>query len=260
MRMTTTSILGSGWLGLPLAKHLLSRGYVIKASTTGSERLKELSEFGLNPHIVNIDHLEGRVSEFLESDILICNIPSKNFDGFTDLVRKIENSPIKRVLFVSSTSVYNSTNKTVSESDQLELSTSRLVAIENLFTNSAIFETTIVRFGGLVGYSRNPANFFRPGRPMRDPDACVNLIHRDDCINIIERILKKKVWGEVFNACADTHPSKREFYTHVARQSGLPIPEFADELGSGFKIVSNQKLKDQLGYKFQHADLMNIEF
>lgn len=260
MQKTTVSILGSGWLGLPLTIHLKSKGYVIKGSTTRASRLKDLSFHNIESYVVNIDNLDDRGSPFWQSDVLICNIPSKNIDGFRNLVSHIERSQITKVLFVSSTSVYVSANKTIAESDGQELSSSPLVAIEKLFANSKRFVTTIVRFGGLVGYSRNPANFFRPGRPIRDPDSYVNLIHRDDCINIIERIVEKDFWGEVFNACADTHPSKRDFYTQVARQSGLPAPVFSDEADKSFKIISNQKVKQLLEYEFIHSDLMKINF
>lgn len=254
------SILGSGWLGLPLAVHLRARGYVVKVSTTRSARIDELAEVGLDPHVVNIDDLDDSVGGFLQSDILICNITSKSLRGFAELIAYIERSPVSNVLFVSSTSVYPNVNKTVTESDRLESPTHPLVNIENLFNDSKQFDTTILRFGGLIGYRRNPANFFRPGRPMRDPEAYVNLIHRDDCIHIIDRIIEQGAWGEVFNACADSHPRKLDFYTRVCAQVDRSAPELANDLANGFKIVSNEKLKKRLDYRFIYADLMSIDY
>lgn len=35
--MPTVSILGCGWLGLPLAEQLLAEGYSVKGSTTRAE-------------------------------------------------------------------------------------------------------------------------------------------------------------------------------------------------------------------------------
>ena len=43
---------------------------------------------------------------------------------------------IKKVIFVSSTSVYENKNRTISESDGEESKLSPLITIENLFKNS----------------------------------------------------------------------------------------------------------------------------
>lgn len=102
--------------------------------------------------------------------------------------------------------------------------------------------------------------FFSKGGLVSNPDSNVNLTHRDDCIEIINQIVEQKAWGEVFNCCADTHPTKREFYTQAAKSMGLPVPGFEDSGPASFKIISNQKVKQHLNYNFLHSDLMNIKF
>lgn len=257
--INTISILGSGWLGLPLAEHLTSKGNHVKASTTSESRFSELSSLKIEPFIVNIEQLPSNLQSYLEADLLIINIPSKNMDGFSRLITEIEKSPIKKVLFVSSTSVYKNENKILVESDT-EGSASPLLAIENLFRNNRQFKTTIVRFGGLIGYSRHPGRFFKKGRPLQNPDSTVNLIHRDDCINIISQIVEQGIWGELFNGCADSHPTKREFYSQAARDLDVAAPEFDESGPNSFKIISNQKLKQILNYQFLFPDLMEITF
>ena len=256
----TVSILGTGWLGLPLARHFLSAGYRVKGSTTSQRRLAELSALGVEPYVIDVDRMSGNYKGFLQADILIINIPSKNLEGFSALLEAIERSEVENVLFVSSTSVYENSNKTVTESDGKKSARNPLSAIEMLFENSDKVKTTIVRFGGLIGYSRNPGRFFRNGKTVAHPDAPVNLIHRDDCIGIISQIVGQEVWGEVFNGCADTHPTKREFYTHAAESAGSDVPEFADSGAAPFKVISNQKVKQVLNYGFLHPDLMKIAF
>ena len=71
----------------------------------------------------------------------------------------------------------------------------------------------------------------------------MNLIHRDDCIGIISQIVKQKVWGDLFNCVADTHPSKRQFYTQAAHFIGEKEPEFSASTTTSFKIINNQKVK-----------------
>ena len=232
----------------------------MKASTTSESRLSELASVKAEPFIINIESLTGNIQTFLQAKVLIINVPSKNMDGFSNLKKEIEKSEIENVLFVSSTSVYEDNNKIISESDGEESTQSQLLTIENLFRKSTKFKTTIVRFGGLIGYSRNPGKFFSKGRLVHNPDSHVNLIHRDDCIGIISQIVEQEVWGEVFNCCADTHPTKKEFYTQAAKSIGSSPPEFVTSGSQSFKIISNQKVKQFLNYEFLHPDLMKIKY
>lgn len=167
---------------------------------------------------------------------------------------------VENILFVSSTSVYRNVKKTITESDTGLYSQSPLLDIEGLFKTCRGAGATIVRFGGLIGYRRQPGRFFRAGAVVRNPDSPVNLIHRDDCVAIIGRVIEQRGWGEVFNCCADTHPTKREFYTRAARAIGGVVPEFGEsDPGSG-KSISNRKVKQRLNYEFKWPDLMKIEF
>jgi nucleoside-diphosphate-sugar epimerase len=235
-------------------------GNHVKASTTSESRVPELSSIKVEPFIVDIERLSSNLQVFLQASILIVNIPSKSIGGFSGLLKEIEKSEVEKLLFVSSTSVYENKNKTISESDGEESTQSPLVNIENLFRNCGKIKTTIVRFGGLIGYSRNPGMFFSNGRLVHNPDSNVNLIHRDDCIEIISKIVEQEVWGEVFNCCAGTHPTKREFYTQAAKSTGFSVPKFENSSSVSFKIISNKKVKQQLNYKFLFDDLMNIKF
>jgi len=252
--MKTISILGSGWLGLPLAKHFIEQGYRVKASTRSTDRIEAIKESGVQSFVVDIDQALD-ADDFFDANILIVNITSKNIEGFKRFIKAVENSPIDKVIFVSSTSVYKNTNQRVAEDDGAENQQSPLFQIENLFRDNPYFQTTVIRFAGLFGYGRHPGRFFAH-RPIPQPDAPVNLIHRDDCINIIDRIVEQAKWGEVFNACADTHPSKREFYSHARKLMGLSAPAMGDSEQAGFKIIANEKVKQALDYTFIQADLM----
>lgn len=253
----TVSILGSGWLGLPLIKNLVDHGFRVKASTTTANKTSKLAELGVEPYIVDIDAILDNIQSFLDSEILIVNITSKNIAGFQSLVEQIEKSAVQKVLFVSSTSVYDNQNKTVVESSAGESVDKPLFMIEKLFRNSSKVNTTVIRFAGLIGKKRHPGRFFRGGKIVKDPDAFVNLIHLDDCLAIMSQILEQAVWGEVFNCCADSHPTKREYYTKAAESLGLDAPEFATQLSPSFKIISNQKVKQYLNYNFKYDDLIN---
>jgi nucleoside-diphosphate-sugar epimerase len=254
--MNRISIVGSGWLGRPLAVHLQSLGYQVRVSTTRASRLPELVAGGLDPEVIDITCPDEDFSTFLEADVLICAITSKDQSAFMRLVRAVEASTVRQVLFISSTSVYPDLAGIVREGDGKESESNPLFRIEKLFQASEVFTTTVLRFGGLFGPGRHPGLFFRRGGVVLDPNAPVNLIHLDDCIGIISAIIRTGAWGEVFNACAETHPTKREFYSHATRLAGMDCPGFRVTEKQDYKVINNRKLRTMLGYGFIHPDLI----
>ena len=114
--MKRVSVLGCGWLGKPLAISLLDEGFSVKGSTTSEEKLETLEMNNIAPYIVDISDFE-EFDSFLNSDILIIAITSKDLDGFENLISQIENSDVRKVIFISSTSVYGRLNKVMTEED-----------------------------------------------------------------------------------------------------------------------------------------------
>ena len=256
------SILGAGWLGQPLAEHLKQAGYPLKLATHSTERLAQLSAINPENAQVDLDNLNNHdeIWHFLDADILIINITYKNRENYQHFVNIIEQSNIKHVLFVSSTSVYKNTQSLVTESTEFENENSVVLQIENLFRKATNFSTTFVRMAGLVDARRHPARFFKSGKIVPQSAAPINLIHLDDCLGVITTIIQQNAWGETFNACSTTHPNKREFYSYARGLVDQQPPMFNDETALSYKIVSNEKVRQQLGYDFIHPDLMQCDF
>lgn len=252
------SILGCGWLGKPLAVSLMKEGFAVKGSTTSEAKLSEFQELGITPFLINLEALTHNITAFLASEILIVALPSKDIEGFRNLIGQIEKSAIKKVIFISSTSVYGESEEIVTE--EFETLPSALITIEMLFKNSTHFETTIIRFAGLFGYNRKPGNFFKDGRKIPNPEGFVNMIHQDDCIQLIEKVIEKNAWKQIFNGCANTHPTRREFYTKCTLDIGLKFPEFEDVEKIQQKVISNKKSKEYLDFEYQYGDLLALNY
>lgn len=250
------SILGSGWLGKSLAFALKEKKYHIKASNRTSKNVADFKQAQIEPFVIDLEKENTILKAFLESDVLIICLASKNIALFKKIIHSIEKEQLKKLIFISSTSVYKEENKEVFEGSTKQ--NSHLVQIEKLFLENKCFKTTILRFGGLFGYDRNPVRFISPNRKMKNPDGYVNLIHRDDCIGIIEQIIAQNIFGEVFNACASTHPNRKAFYTHCAQVNNKALPQFEENEPSKWKKINSQKLKKQLNYCFLFDDLMQI--
>ena len=84
------------------------------------------------------------------------------------------------------------------------------------------------------------------------------MIHQEDCINIIHEIIHQNCWNEIFNACANHHPTRREFYINARESKGLELPVFKKEDVFEWKIISSKKLQNILGYTFEYNDLLNL--
>ena len=253
--MKNISILGCGWLGRSLAISLLDEGYVVKGSTTREERLELLEINNIDAFKIDITSFE-EFDDFLNVDILIIAITSKDLDGFHNLISQIQESSIQKVIFISSTSVYGRRNKVMTEED--EVLKTPLLEIENLFRENPFFETTIIRFAGLFGDERHPSNWFKNGRKIPQPKGFVNMIHKEDCIEIIHEIIDQNCWNQTFNACSNHHPTRREFYTIAKVSNDLEVPEFVENEVYEWKIISSKKVQNVLGHIFIHDNLLEI--
>lgn len=267
--MTQISILGCGWLGLPLAKALLKKGFLVKGSTTSMDKIAVLKTADIEPFVVQLEEqcVSTTIQDFLaNSQILIVNIPPRLRGSLTEnfvakmknILPFIEKSTVTKVLFVSSTSVYGEDNLTVTEATPLNPDSEggrQLAIVERLLQKNTTFKTTILRFGGLIGEDRNPVRFLSGRENIENPNAPINLIHQDDCIGIIEKIIELNAWNEIFNAVTPFHPSRKEYYTHKAQELHLAFPKFATTNSAAGKTVLSDKLVQLLQYSYVKPNL-----
>lgn len=259
------SILGCGWLGFPLAKSLQKKGFIINGSTTTEEKISSLKNEGIHPFKINLfeNKIDGDFNLFIEnSEILIVDIPPKlrgtSTENFVrkieNLVPLIENSGLKKVLFVSSTSVYADNNSIYTEENKPNPTTEagkQLVEVELLLQKNIHFKTTIVRFGGLIGKDRHPISFLAGRTNIENPEGVLNLIHQEDCIGIIEKIVELDVWNQIFNAVTPFHPTRKTYYLQKATELELALPTFDESKPSVGKWINSSKIESLLGYTFK---------
>ena len=74
--MIQISILGCGWLGLPLAKALLEKGFSVKGSTTSVQKLPLLKNIGAAPFLITLHAgaISGDLVSFLENAQILISI------------------------------------------------------------------------------------------------------------------------------------------------------------------------------------------
>jgi nucleoside-diphosphate-sugar epimerase len=240
----------------------------VKGSTITAEKINDLETTGIQPYYVKVgtDSIEMDYAAFFNTDVLIIAIPPQRIENIEEIypqqinqvIQFIEKLKIPKVIFISSTSVFENSNYTVREGEEgnpNKPAGRALLKVEKLLMELKNTKTTVLRFGGLIGYNRNPARFLL-GKTGVSANTPVNLIHRDDCVKIITEIIEKEVWGEIFNACSPGHPTKKDFYKRAAKIGDLPVPGFVDTI-ENYKIVNSDKLIKKLDYTFQYPNPMD---
>lgn len=249
-------VLGCGWLGFPLAKELLNKGYNVRGTTTSDDKTAEIQKAGIIPYKVILGEykINGDIEGFLKGiNTLIVNVPPKlRGGGNENYVQKMKllhsaigNSGIKHIVFISSTSVYGDVTGVVTEDAEpnpVTESGKQVLASENIFREDGELKATVIRFGGLIGPKRHPITHLSGKKGLKNGHEHVNLIHLEDCIHLISKIVENDHWNLVFNGVYPYHPLKREYYPLIARKKGLPEPQYDESEGQKSSKIVKSKL------------------
>lgn len=240
-------------MGLPLAEELFRAGHQISGTTTSKEKLLLLKEKGIEPYRISISEarISGPIVTFLQSlSLLIINIPpglrgkgpKESYVTKIKLLHtEIKKSEIKKVIFISSTSVYGAIEGIVTEETKPIPTTEsgkQLLECENLFKNDPDLSSTLIRFAGLIGPERHPITMLSGRKNVQCGNAPINLIHQRDCIGIIKKIIEKEHWGEILNAVYPHHPTKEHYYTQEALKRGLEPPHYGSDKCQSNKLIT----------------------
>jgi nucleoside-diphosphate-sugar epimerase len=261
---TCITVCGAGWLGHPLSDRLVESGYSVKATTTTSEKLASLQESGVTPYLLSLEPNTTTTvpADIFNSDIVVITLPFKrsftNPDDYSQQIQHLLNATPESayIIFTSSTSVYSDTQDWVTESSPILNPSPRqkvLMSVENMILER---NGTVLRLAGLYGPSRNIGGFMRHVKRAKSGKSPVNLVHLDDVIGVIMTLVATPHPTQTFNVVSDKHPTREELYCHQASKQGYPTPVFDNSQTPTYKVVSNQRLKDMLGYSFKYSDPM----
>jgi nucleoside-diphosphate-sugar epimerase len=205
---------------------------------------------------------DGAITDLLEGGVIVINIPPGRRDPerqakYAGWMKMLASRIAKDsyVVFASSTSVYPD-DVEVADIDAAAPHSDGAAALleaERAFQHHGGGCMTI-RFGGLYGHERRPGRFFAGRKQIPGGDAPVNMIHRDDAVEILRLIVEKRPESGIINACAPRHPSRRDFYTEWARRDGLDLPTWEDSGGSGKRVLT--RIPDELQFAFAYPDPM----
>ncbi|WP_058119821.1 SDR family oxidoreductase [Photobacterium kishitanii] len=268
------SICGCGWLGLPLALSLKSQAIEVWGSKTTLAGVNILQQQGIHGCLLTLPLLENintQVKQFLATDVLVIAIPpgrknlnsQAHIENVMSLSAAAQKAGCKRVIFISTTSVYDPLQGEVFETTPVSpssVSGQLHYQLEQQLRQQWQHNLTILRLSGLFGPLRHPVTFLSGRQHLSAGKQPVNLVHLDDCIQVISAIIQQETSMLIMHLAASTHPSREQYYTAMALKSQLPPPHFNDDNDgvNGKKINSNQTLKS-LGVIMKHDDLLQYD-
>jgi nucleoside-diphosphate-sugar epimerase len=272
-------IVGCGYVGVALGAELVRQGHEVSGLRRADNADATLRAAGIQPlpgDITQPEQLRHLPSGF---DWVVNTVSSSKggaddyrkvyVEGTRNLIEWLAPAPPRKFLYTSSTGVYGQDDgSSVKESSPTEPTSETgrlLVETENLLLNAARerkFPAIILRVAGIYGPDRT--HFLRqyldneakiPSRGER----FMNMIHRDDLVNVIITTLKNGRSGEVYNAVDDEPVAQIHFFRWLSETLGKWMPPFATEDASDRskravtnKKVLNRRLKMELGCQLRY--------
>lgn len=278
----SVGIIGCGWLGKALASSLLAKNISVLATSGKAENVVKLTNQSIVAQQLTLlaDETELAQHDVFTQQSLVIAITPQFRHGKADYADKIKQlvdaakhrGVVERIILLSSTAVYDGLVGTVDEESALNMTTSKvqiLNAAEQAvltFSTQAAKQGIVIRLSGLVGPERHPGKFLLANKTLTNSMAPVNLIHQQDAVGLIENILQSNDSSfhnthAIFNGVSDTHVSKQQYYQAAAKALKVMAPTFEQEqvnsnTTSNTKVVSGEKVKRVLSYKFVYPDLL----
>lgn len=180
--------------------------------------------------------------------------------GLKNLIGALQGQKIKRLFFISSTSVFGqSEGEWVTEDSPSEgknFSSNRILEGEGLALG-ADFPGTVVRFGGIYGPGRTHLiDSVISGKAHCMEDVYSNRIHSEDCAGILEHLMGLEKLESLYIGVDNLPTLTCEVYDWLAEQLSVPDLEHKEPTENTRLLRSNKRLSNKritaTGYEFKY--------
>lgn len=233
------TVIGCGWLGLPLSENLISNGYSVYGSTTSLTKLDLLASKGIHAFLYSTENEFKVDDKTKDSEIVIVNFPPSKSTNYAKQVEELlkQFSADTKVIFTSSTSVYEEVDAIVDEKGRVN--ENHPVRLAEKIVLSSKRPYCILRLSGLIGAGRHPIHFLQGRENIKGGEVPVNLVHLKDVIKAVESIITENKWSCIYNVSYPSHPAKKEYYPMMAEVMGLKAPIYLEDKTKGKEIDGN---------------------
>lgn len=255
-------IIGCGWVGKKLGQYLGSKGYKVYGTTRSDKNFSDIKLNNITPIKLQLPFDKIQNIELPKVDSVVISISpgrGENRNEYPVIIRqlaKLWKDSNTQVIMYSSTGVYGNKEGLITENHASpEANSNNIICAAEGELSQILDDRVILRLAGLYGEDRHPAKYLAGRKNIKDGDAPVNLVHREDVIQVTELLIKEAIRSQIYNVCSPVHPAKKDIYSTIADRMDLDEPEFLPG-GKDAKQISSGKLIRDLGYKFIHPDPM----
>ncbi|MGV6989768.1 SDR family oxidoreductase [Testudinibacter sp. P80/BLE/0925] len=267
--MNSVAIVGLGWLGFPLAKHLQRVGWEVKGSKRSHDGAESMRLNGFEAYFLQLtpelDIDPDDLHALLDVDTLIINIPPSQYffdtrsyvEGVKNLVNEALLHGVQHLLFISSTSVFPQRHGEFDEESAVEPQSDvgrALYEIENWLLQLNDVDCDILRLSGLIGIDRHPVSRLAGRSAVKGGNQPVNLVHQTDCILAIQLLLETRGHKRLYHLSAPQHPNRADYYRKMAQVLDLEPPQFEQDEADLQRLVHGNKIVQELGFEYRYPD------
>ena len=259
-------IAGCGYVGTALGAELVKAGHEAWGLRRDLDAARSLEKSGIRPIVANLLRAETLKNIPSVDTVVLCQAPSKKNDEYKDtyldatrtLLSGLPEKSLRRLLLVSSTSVYSTSDgswvdettepMSAGHEDAESRENAKILLDQERLVLASGHPAIVLRLSGIYGPGRNRVKSIQEGRikPVLS-EVYMNRIHLHDIVRALRLLLEKGKTGEVYLGADDAPSTQSEFYTWVFEKLSLPIPQQtgpAERPHGSNKRCSNKKIKD----------------
>jgi nucleoside-diphosphate-sugar epimerase len=221
----------------------------------GSYRnLEKVQDFEVHKVFFDAQNVESLHNLPNDVDYVLLNFPV--LDNYNELLKGFDKFFNKnaKFIFISSTSVFGSG---ICHEGSPRLGERRngkvLIQCEDTIMAFSKRDWIIIRPGGLIDETRNPANSLSLKEELTNSQLEINLVHTRDVARFIIHCLVTEQWSTVFNLVSDYHITREAFYTQQFKKLNLSIPKWTKGDSPSRVIKSDRALES--GFIFLYPTL-----
>ncbi|GKT12637.1 MAG: hypothetical protein ISEC1_P1616 [Thiomicrorhabdus sp.] len=267
--MANILIAGCGDIGCILGTQLSEQGHKVFGLRRNIDNIPE----GIHPIKADLSATLNNLPKQIDYVFYMASAGKYNdvayyqayVQGVKNLIAAVEDKKIKRLFFISSTSVFGQDEgEQVNESSptcDANFSTKRLLMGEEAVTESNL-NSTIIRFGGIYGPGRTHLiDLVRDGKAHCMENVWSNRIHSDDCSGLLSHLVamdeKTPDSLEALYVGVDNTPTLScDVYAWLSEQLCVPEADHCEPTENARQMRSNKRISNEkirsTGYEFKY--------
>lgn len=240
----TKLIFGCGYLGERVARRWRDAGSDVAVITRSDNRAETFRQLGYQPIVADVTRPETLSRLPVVDCVLFAvgfdragkdSIQQVYVDGMRNVLAALP-AETGRLIYISTTGVYGRADgawvdEVTAPDPQREGGRASLAAEQLLAAHSLGQRSVVLRLAGIYGPGRVPfIRELRAAEPIpAHTSGWLNLIHVDDAAAIVVAAAEMPLGERSVYCVSDGVPVERgEFYSEVARQIGMPPPQFVE--------------------------------